>query len=310
MLLFHHDVLVAVLASGSRGNSTYVGDGRRGVLIDCGVSTKQIRARLDTVGLPDPPINGVLLTHEHSDHVGSSRILDNAVFRHTGKRPTFYLTAGTRQGLHPNVVPTTMERARAGRHFQVEGAAIEPFAVPHDTREPTGYVVQMGEARVGVFTDLGRSTHLVEERLASVDVAVLEFNHDLQMLMDGPYPWALKQRVRGAHGHLSNAQAADLLTAAAARAPRLRHVVLAHLSEENNTPDRAREAAEQALWRAGRSDVRVDVARQDEPLAPIQVQAPAVAKRPARRPRPGPTCPPPQHAAPEAQIGLFEALGG
>ncbi len=283
--LFHHDTFVAPLASGSRGNCTYIGDGQRGVLVDCGISTKQVLARLDEVGLGDSQIDAVLLTHEHTDHVASCRVLDKRLFAQQGRRVPFYATGGTMLGMDDRCRPKKLVEIRSGSPFQVAaGWTVEPFTIPHDTRDPVAYTIQIADVRVGVVTDLGRSTRLVEQHFASLDVAVLEFNHDVQMLMEGEYPWRLKQRVRGPHGHISNAQAAELVQRAATR--RLKHLVLGHLSQDNNTPARAVEAAQQGLHGSQADNACVWVADQRKPLAPLRVRSaktfPTVAPKPSR----------------------------
>ncbi len=285
MLLFENDITVAVLASGSRGNSTYIGDGRHGVLVDCGVSTAQILKRMDAIGLSGAPIDAVLVTHEHSDHVGAARVLDKKLFARTGRRVPFHMTRGTAECLNRRVVPTTIETVQPGREFVVGNLTVQPVAVPHDTLEPVCYSIGAGPLRVAVITDLGRSTRLVQRQLSTVDIAVLEFNHDVEMLMDGTYPWRLKQRIRGSHGHLSNRQAAQLVATGATA--RLKHLLLAHLSEENNTPERAHECASAALHQAGLSRVNVTVAQQDVPTGPVRATA-SVAAPTAARPRQAP----------------------
>lgn len=275
--LFRRDLQVVVLASGSKGNATWIGDRTAGVLIDCGISTKQILARLDAVGLGDAPIDAVCVTHEHSDHVGSGRILCNKLKKRTGRAVPFYMTSGTLAGTHPRSRPDAVEELRAGERFQVRHLDIEAFPVPHDVRDPVGYRVGLDGFWAGVLTDMGRPTALVRQRLASLSVAVLEFNHDMDALLDGPYPWPLKQRIRSSHGHLSNAQAGALLVEAlsskGSESP-LKHVILAHLSEENNSPAYARRACESALEEAGALDrVDISVAQQARPLSPVVVQA-------------------------------------
>lgn len=272
--LFHHDLVVVPLSSGSRGNATYISDGATGVLIDCGLSTRQVYKRLDEVGLGGAPIHAVLITHEHSDHCASAAILE----RHLQKSSEsgepevpFYMTVGTAQGIPSRCRPTRIRPIVAGSSFAIGGLRIEPLSVPHDTLDPVSFTVASGASRAGVITDLGSSTRMVAQQLASLDVAVLEFNHDTQMLLDGPHPWQVKQRVKGRHGHLSNDQAADLLTEAAQRSRRLRHVVLAHLSQHNNTPALAHEACAMALHRAGRSQVEIHLAEQDRAMEPIRV---------------------------------------
>lgn len=268
-VLFHHDLVVAVLGSGSRGNATYIGDGRHGLLVDCGLSTRQVRKRLAAIGLDGAPIDAVLITHEHADHVGAAAVLSRSVREETGRSIPFFMSPGTRRGLHPKTVPERVEYVRAGMGFRLGQWHVEPYTVPHDTADPIAYVVDLGPLRVGVVTDLGHATRLVHSKLASCDVAVVEFNHDEEMLLEGGYPWHLKQRIRGRHGHLSNVQAEDLL-ADAVSGGRLKDVVLAHLSDENNTPEKAWTAASRAVHRAGRKDVRLRIGRQDTPLEPTR----------------------------------------
>ena len=286
--LFHQDAIVVPLGSGSRGNCTYVGDGRRGVLVDCGLSARQIFHRLECAGIGDTAIDGVLVTHEHLDHVGAARILDDRIYKQQGHRIPFYMTRGTLVGLNPKCRPTRVERISSGTPISVSehrtSWSVEPYTIPHDTQDPVAFTVCIGEIRVGVITDLGRSTRLVERHLSSLDVAVLEFNHDVQMLMDGEYPWRLKQRVRGAHGHLSNTQAGELVGRAASS--RLKHLVLAHLSQDNNDPDLALEAAQAGLHDAEATGVTVEVAMQQIALDPMALQTPMdfrPMKPPSRR---------------------------
>ena len=268
--LFSRDVQVAVLSSGSKGNCTYVGDGSSGVLIDCGPSTKQILARLDAVGLSEAPIDAVLVTHEHSDHAGSCRILCNRLEKERGKPVPFHMTPGTACALKPQMTPVHLTLIEAGQEYRVGHLVIDPFRIPHDTADPVAFRIGVGERWVGVITDLGRPTTLVSQKLASLSLAVLEFNHDVEMLLDGPYAWPIKQRIRSSHGHLSNEQAGTLLSESVG--PHLEHVVLAHLSEENNTPEKALQSAAQAIHSAQATDrVTLHLALQDKPLAPIGV---------------------------------------
>lgn len=268
--LFSRDVQVAVLSSGSKGNCTYVGDGTSGVLIDCGPSTKQILKRMEAVGLGDAPIDAVLVTHEHADHAGSCRVLCKRLEKERGKAIPFHMTPGTAAALKDAMVPAHLSTIDAGRAFRVGHMVVDPFRIPHDTSDPVAFRVGVGERWVGVITDLGKPTTLVSQKLASLSVAVLEFNHDVEMLLDGPYAWPVKQRIRSSHGHLSNTQAGQLLEESIG--PDLEHLVLAHLSGENNAPERAMTAAAQALHRAGASKkVAVYLAAQDQPLDPIGI---------------------------------------
>lgn len=269
--LFRRDLMVAALSSGSKGNCTYIGDERAGVLIDCGPSTKQIQARMGAVGLGDAQILGVLITHEHDDHVGAARVLSASLRSRQGAAVPFFMTPGTRQGLRESNLPDAIELIEAGDGVQLGALRAESFSVPHDTHDPVGWRVALGGTWAGVVTDLGKPTALVLERLRSLTVAVLEFNHDEELLMEGGYPWPLKQRIRGNKGHLSNEQAASLLESGVHEG--LKHVVLAHLSEENNSPRHALAAAMGALRSAGAlGKVDVQIALQREPLPAIRVQ--------------------------------------
>jgi len=270
--LFTRDVQVAVLASGSAGNCTYVGDGHGGVLVDCGVSTRQVLKRMEEIGLGDAPIDGVLVTHEHTDHVGAARVLCKKLRDRQGKRIGFYMTAGTRAGLRPQCIPDAVEIIQAGVPFALRHFLVDPVPVPHDTRDPVAYRVALGGRWVGVMTDMGRATALLRQKLQDLSIAVLEFNHDVDMLLDGPYPWPLKQRIRSSHGHLSNRQAAELLHDGAG--DELAHVVLAHLSEKNNCPQRALETAAEVLRKRGlEGQVGLHLGRQDVPISPVAVRA-------------------------------------
>ena len=269
--LFARDLQVALLASGSKGNCTWIGDGRAGVLIDCGISARQVLARLDQLGMADAPIDAVLITHEHSDHVGAARVLCDKLQKRNGRAVPFYMTRGTADALRPEVRPSALETVEPGKSFRVRHLELDPFSVPHDTQDPVGWRVGSGGTWAGVVTDLGRSTALVQAKLSSLAIAVLEFNHDIELLLAGSYPWALKQRIRSSHGHLSNEQGAALLGAAVQG--QLRHVLLGHLSAENNSPERAMAAAAAALASVGATgDVQVQIGWQDRPSPPATVR--------------------------------------
>ncbi len=260
-----------VLASGSSGNCTYVGDGRTGLLIDCGISTRRIHQALDRHGLANAPIDAVCITHEHSDHIGAARILSDRLKRRFDRVVPFYMTQGTHEGAKEGVLPECVEHCRAGESFRVGGFEVHPFPVPHDVLDPVAYRVEAGELSVAVVTDLGRPTALVARQLRQCDAAVLEFNHDEELLLSGAYPWHLKQRIRSSHGHLSNGQAARLLGDSLSE--RLSHLVLAHLSDENNRPALAAAAARRVL---GDAAVGLQVAGRLTGAEPISLSASAV----------------------------------
>lgn len=251
-------VRVDVLGSGSRGNCTLVQAGRTRLLIDAGLSRREVARRLDTVGVAVDDLDAVLLTHAHGDHVRGVPVLCR---RHAvpvvAHEDTF-----REAGLEDESLPEWLA-LEPGRPMILGDVTVEPFMVPHDAETTVGFRLESEGVAVGYCTDLGHVTALVRQRLSDLDVLVLESNHDLEMLRDGPYPWSLKQRVGGRHGHLSNEASAELL--ADVLGPRLRHVALAHLSETNNEPELALAHAREVLRRGGRDDVILVAASQDRP---------------------------------------------
>jgi len=230
----------ASLGSGSEGNGLVVEVGDTRVLIDCGFRLRETVARLLRLGLAPDSIAAVLVTHEHQDHIGGV-----AAFARRYRVPV-WLTFGTlemageRFARLPKVCGFDSHDA-----FAIGMVEVRPFPVPHDAREPVQFVVGDGVHRLGVLTDIGTTTRYVEASLSGCDALVLECNHDLGMLEDGDYPWPLKQRIASRLGHLHNEAAAALL--AALDTSRLKHIIAAHLSQQNNTPDMARAALSNAL---------------------------------------------------------------
>jgi len=264
---------IAVLGSGSRGNAVLVECAGRRILIDAGFSCREIERRLERLGVRPESLEAVVLTHEHGDHV---RGADRLARRHG---LALWATAGTVdgwRGLTEQARRATRTMA-SGRPVEVAGFSVEPFAVPHDAAEPVGLVVEAPDGcRMGLAGDLGSRSRLAWARLAELDVLVLETNHDLTMLRDGPYPWVLKQRVAGRHGHLSNRDAAEGLPELLC--DRLRWVVLYHLSQTNNLPALAAEEVGEVLAREG-SRARVALTEQDGvsewiSVEPVEAAAP------------------------------------
>ena len=264
---------LVVLGSGSAGNAVVLECGGRRLLIDAGFSCKQIEHRLGLLGLEGDGFDGIVLTHEHQDHCrGAARFAR----RHS---LTVHATAGTLEALGFLEADFPTAVLRSGAVQQVGSFAVEPFAVPHDAREPVGLVVEDAAGRrVGLAADLGARSQLAWGRLKDLDVLVLETNHDLEMLRSGPYPWPLKQRVASRHGHLSNREAAEGVPELLC--DRLRWIVLYHLSRTNNLPVLAAEAVLEALDREG-SAARICVSEQAEPTSWLEIPgedaAPAVA---------------------------------
>lgn len=244
---------VCVLGSGSSGNCLFVSSGSTRLLIDAGLSLREIRRRLALIGQTPEAITALLVTHEHVDHCrgvptlartcGAVRLLANE---------------STARGVEL-IARTTMTASwdifQTGAPFEVGDLRIEPFAVPHDAGDPVAYTLSDGRHRLGVVTDLGVVTPVVCRHLQACDALILETNHDVEMVQRSDRPWPLKQRILGRQGHLSNEQGAELLGTVAGS--RLQAVFLAHLSAECNTPELAEHAVRQALRSLRRQDVAV-----------------------------------------------------
>ncbi len=244
----------ASLGSGSRGNATLVEAGDTLLLVDCGFSVAETRRRLERLGHSPEALAGILVTHEHGDHIRGVAPLA----RRYGL--PVWLTAGT-AGQCPDTDFGDLRLFNGHDPFEIGGIRVEPFPVPHDAREPCQFVFGDGACRLGLLTDTGSLTEHILRSLAGCDGLVLECNHDERMLAEGPYPPMLKRRVGGRFGHLSNTQAAQLL--AGLDTSRLRHLVAAHLSEKNNRPQLAVAALSAAL---GCEPGWIQVADQDEGL--------------------------------------------
>ena len=226
------------LGSGSSGNALVVESGSTRVMMDCGFSIAETRMRLERVGLAPGDLAGIVVTHEHDDHLGGV-----AGFAKRHAIPV-HLTRGTAQWLPADFPAVLVRYIDSHTAFAIDGLQVEPFPVPHDAREPVQYAFSDGATRLGVVTDLGCITQHVVDKLSGCEALVIECNHDLDMLMAGPYPVGLKQRVAGRFGHLDNAGARHLV--ASLDRSRLRHLIAAHLSQQNNTPVLARKALAEA----------------------------------------------------------------
>jgi phosphoribosyl 1,2-cyclic phosphodiesterase len=233
-------VRFASIGSGSEGNGLVVEAGGTRILIDCGFGLRDTAARLARIGVSPESLTAILVTHEHNDHVSGV--------------PAFAARYGIPVWLTFGTLTVVGERFEGIERvygfdshdaFTIGDLEIRPFPVPHDAREPVQFVVGDGAFRLGVLTDLGMSTRYVEASLSGCDALVLECNHDLDLLAESDYPASLKQRIAGRFGHLHNEAAAALL--AALDTSRLQHIIAAHLSQQNNTPAKARTALAQAL---------------------------------------------------------------
>jgi phosphoribosyl 1,2-cyclic phosphodiesterase len=246
-------VSVCVLASGSRGNCIHIASAGTAVLLDAGLSGKEIERRMRLRGLSPEHLAAIVVSHEHQDH-----ILGVGVLSRRYHLPVF-MTPGTAAAAEPQI--RRIENPVSfvcGRHFRIGSLMFTPFSTCHDAKDPCAFTVQSDGIKIGIATDLGFATALVKEHLTECRLLILEANHDPEMLMNGPYPWPLKQRIHGRSGHLSNSDSARLLQEI--RHPGLEHVILAHLSQTNNTPEKAACEIGNAL---GDNAVRLTVTTQD-----------------------------------------------
>jgi len=226
------------IASGSSGNCIYVGSDSTHLLVDTGISKKRIEESLVELEVKGEELNGILITHEHSDHIQGL-----GVFCRKYEVP-IYATKGTIAGICAcktlGKMPEGLFREiSSDETFDVGDLTVKPFAISHDANEPTGFRIEQEEKAVAVSTDLGIYDDYIVENLKGLDAVVLEANHDIHMLEVGPYPYPLKRRVLGDHGHLSNELSGRLLCKILH--DKMKHVVLGHLSRENNFPELAYE---------------------------------------------------------------------
>jgi len=247
----------ASLGSGSRGNALVVESGQTRLMLDCGFGTRETTTRLERLGLLPSDIAGILITHEHSDHIAGA--FKFARRHNLGVWMTHGTLAAAPRGL--GELPR-IEVIDSHEIFSVGDLQVHPFPVPHDAREPVQFVFSDGTHRIGVLTDVGCSTPHIEQMLSGCDALVLECNHDLDLIAASNYPPSLKKRITSRFGHLDNQASAKLL--AALDVSRLQHIVAAHLSEQNNSVSRARLALANVL---GCAEEWIGVATQTEGFA-------------------------------------------
>jgi phosphoribosyl 1,2-cyclic phosphodiesterase len=243
-----------VLASGSTGNAAFLATSKTRILIDAGLSVRELTRRLAAIGEKPEDIDAVLITHEHSDHVaGLPRFIR---FRQRMKKPvrvfvsklTTPLIDWEVDGKKPEA-PPPVEPFQAGSGWMVGNVAVRTFTIPHDAIDPVGFCLQAEGIKIGIATDLGYVPDSIKVHLRQVQILLMESNHDLDMLKVGPYPWSVKQRVMGRNGHLSNAVTCDYVENDLDSG--VQTLILGHLSEHNNHPEIVRMGAEQSLQRRG-----------------------------------------------------------
>ncbi|MBW6521168.1 MAG: MBL fold metallo-hydrolase [Desulfoarculaceae bacterium] len=226
----------SVLGSGSKGNSVYIESGQTAILIDAGFSGKEIGARLQSLGRRIEDLDALFITHEHHDHIHGAGVLSRRC------NIPVYSNYGTLKG-GEKLLGRHFKHCEfgTGETFQMQDLRVRTFSISHDAAEPVGFLVGNGKVTLAYCTDTGKVSRLLGQRLMGCNGLILEFNHDLQMLKNGPYPLALQQRVRSDHGHLANEAAAEFLQSLLH--DQLQYVVLAHLSAANNHPELAINAA-------------------------------------------------------------------
>ena len=249
-----YNLAVCILASGSRGNAIFVSSGSTSILIDAGLSGIEIERRFKSKELSLKDLDAILVSHEHADHIQGVGVLSRRF------NLPVYISSKTQQAAFSQLGNVgAVKNFACGTTFQINDLAVHPFSISHDAEDPVGFTVNQNGTTIGIATDLGIATAMVKEHLKGCGLLILEANHDEDMLINGPYPWSVKQRIKSRTGHLSNAASKNLLKEI--QHDRLKHVILAHLSETNNTPQKAVNDVGRALTRC---EPRLYVATQDE----------------------------------------------
>jgi phosphoribosyl 1,2-cyclic phosphodiesterase len=252
-------VQLTILGSGSSGNCAYLETDEARILVDAGFSLRQIRQRLATIGKVPENLSGILITHEHGDHIQGLAAISQKL------RVPIYCNRATHEAIQFQLDLKIDCRVFAtGGSFEIGDVLVETFSVPHDAQDPVGFLLRTHGTNIGFLTDLGHVTKLVIERVRPAHALVLEANHDVRMLQECPHrPWSLKQRILSRHGHLSNEAAADALEQIVSAD--LRHLYLGHLSRDCNKPEIARRVVTERLQQIDATHVAVALASQAVP---------------------------------------------
>lgn len=251
------------LASGSSGNSQYIGNKTTKILLDAGLSGKYIKAGLEGIGVDPNDLDGVVITHEHSDHIKGIGVL----MRRYGL--PIYVTEGTWEGMSKKIGKIDIDKVNIidnNAVFNIKDIEVKAYPVSHDANDPVGYTFQNGKGKIGVITDLGHYTEAILSEIRSCDLVMLEANHDVEMLQMGSYPYYLKRRILSEVGHLSN-EASGEIACDLVRNGRARNILLGHLSRENNFPDLAYETVKSIMESEGirvGDDVMLDMTYRDK----------------------------------------------
>ena len=248
-----------MLASGSSGNAAFVSTGNTRILVDAGLSMRELRRRLALIGEQLEQVDAILITHEHSDHVSGLPVLA----RNKDVRATIHMTRLTGPAIDwGETTPPRLEPFQAGAGFQIGDIEVQSFSVPHDALDPVGFTFEAEGIRIGIATDLGYIPESIKFHLRRTNMLLLEANHDLDMLKVGPYPWSVKQRVMSRVGHLSNMVMSDYLLQDLDSCTS--SLILGHLSEHNNHPEIVRMVAMQSLEQRGLA-TSLAIAEQNRP---------------------------------------------
>jgi phosphoribosyl 1,2-cyclic phosphodiesterase len=249
-------VRLTILGSGSVGNCTYLETDQSRILIDAGLSGRQIRERLAQIDRTPELLQGILITHEHTDHIQGLTTLSAKL------NIPVYCNRFTQEAIQGHLgAPFPCHIFATGSSFDIGDVTVDTFSIPHDAQDPVGFLLRAPEANVGFLTDLGYATKLVVERVRCANALVLETNHDVKLLQDDPdRPWSVKQRILSRHGHLSNEAAANV--AQEIVSAELRHLYLGHLSRECNRPGLALQAVGGRLEKIGARHVKVECTSQ------------------------------------------------
>ena len=249
-----YNLAVCILASGSKGNAIFISSGDTSLLIDAGLSGIEIERRLTSRGLDPKSLDAILVSHEHSDHIQGVGVLSRRY-----KLPVYINSKTQKAAVSQLGKLYDFKRFECGSMFTINDLSIHPFSISHDAKDPCGFTVNQNGTKIGIATDLGIATAMVKAHLKGCTLLILEANHDEKMLLNGPYPWPVKQRIKSRIGHLSNEASKTLLNEL--QHDGLKHVMLAHLSETNNTPQKAFNDVGRALTRC---EPHLYVATQDE----------------------------------------------
>jgi phosphoribosyl 1,2-cyclic phosphodiesterase len=262
-------VQFTVLGSGSSGNAAYLEAGETRLLVDAGLSGRQIRQRLLTIGRTPESLTGILITHEHTDHTQGLAALAARL------QIPVYCNRLTQEAVAAQLQAKLDFRLFAtGASFDLGDVAVDTFSVPHDACDPVGFLVHTASGNFGFLTDLGHATKLAVERVRCANVLLLETNHDVKMLQDDTRrPWSIKQRILSRHGHLSNEAAAEV--AEQIVTAELQQLFLAHLSADCNRPELAESVLRSSLQKTGATHIRLTTARQDTPCATLVLEGDA-----------------------------------